>query len=148
MIELDFILNGFIYTRSLNKKCQVKHKSLLDSLEDSTNPCRWCVTSCPDEDKYEMLITCISIQKEIIKTGRIVYKILADKSLDIMMKTYGFLETITNELQKEHLSISNNIKRENRSEDNWRLPGCSQIFTVAQSLEGIFVNEILRYDWE
>jgi len=124
----------------------VNQKSLIDSLKDCTYSCGWCITNCPDEDKYEMLVTCINIQKEIVQVGNIVYRILSDRFFKTMKIITILLETFAAEIQKRHITVNYNFNAEHNSGDNRRLPGCSQIFTIAQSLEGIFDSEILRYD--
>ena len=127
----------------------MKQKSLDDALADCTNSCGWCVNHCPDEEKYEMLIVCISIQKEFVKLGSLVNNILADRTFELMKKIISLFETLAEVQPSTNLVIiQNNVKTDFNSEDNWKLPGCSQIFGVASSLEWIYVNQDLKYNTE
>ena len=124
-------------------------KSLIDALDECSNTCGWCVEHCPDEDKYEMLNTCINIQNKFSELGRIASIILAHSSITFMKSAFDFFEERVNELQQKHSTI-NHKKSERKTDEKevWKLPGCSQIFSVAQSLRDIYVNNSLKYDSE
>lgn len=125
----------------------MKQKSIIDALTDCADSCGWCVNHCPDEDKYEMLITCISIRKEFTRVGSIVNLILGNRSFEPMKKIIGLFEVLAEDPPIMQSSINqNNFKIDFNSDDSRRLPGCSQIFNVAQSLEWVYVKEDLRFD--
>ena len=120
----------------------MKQKSLVDALADCTNSCGWCVDHCPDEEKYDMLVVCISIQKEFTKVGCLTFKILAGRSFELMKKIISLFEVLFEAQLNTHLEINqNNFRTDYNLENKWRLPGCSQIFSVASSLEWMYISE-------
>ena len=121
--------------------------SLIEALENCTDSCGWCAHHCPDEDKYEMLVSCIRIQKEFLIVGSTVNKILSDKSNDSMKKIFKLFEFIADYLQMIHdADNKRNFRGVKKSEDGLRLPGCSQIFVVSQSLGQMYSKELLNED--
>jgi len=121
--------------------------SLIEALENCTDSCGWCAHHCPDEDKYEMLVSCIRIHKEFLIVGTIVIKILSNRSGDSMKKIFKLFETIADYLQAKH-SVENkrNFREARKTKDALRLPGCSQIFVISQSLGQMYSKELLNED--
>lgn len=123
----------------------MKSLSLIEALENCTDRCGWCVHHCPDEDKYEMLVSCIRIQKEFLAIGSIVNKILSKRSKSSMKKIFKLFATIADYLQTKHSSDDKrNFAETGNKGEALRLPGCSQIFMISQSLRHMYSKEILN----
>jgi hypothetical protein len=121
--------------------------SLIETLASCTDPCGWCIHQCPDHDKYEMLVTCLRVQKGFLIVSQTVNKILAGRSRGAMEKILMLFEILADNLQGEHIQINKiSFNAEHKPENVWRLPGCSQILLVAQTLEQIYLNETINRD--
>jgi hypothetical protein len=119
--------------------------SLEEALNSCSNSCGWCVHQCPDKDKYEMLIYCIRIQKEFISVGKMTRLILNDKADKFNKEIFKLFEVIANDFQERDPMIKKNNSRGKNLMDVSKLPGCSQIFLVAQSIQQTVLNK-LNYD--
>jgi hypothetical protein len=120
----------------------LKHVSLIDALTDCSNSCGWCVHHCPDEDKYEMLVTCIRIQKECAAICMTINSILADRAPDSMGKIFYVFEMLTENIEKSReTTTKNKIRLTDKPKKEQKKPGCSQIFQIALSIEQNYVNE-------
>jgi hypothetical protein len=123
----------------------MKNISLVEALENCADACGWCVHQCPDKDKYDMLVYCISIQKEFLAVGSLVNNILSGRSEVTMKKIFKFFEIIAGYFQENNSTGNKNDFREaGNSKDGLRLPGCSQIFMVSQSLGQIYSDDSLN----
>ena len=120
----------------------MKDISLFEALQDCTATCGWCIHHCPDVDKYDILVLCIRLQKEFINIWKNINSILPGRTNSIenlMLGVFTKLSEIehrTAEKQKRFLTPYSN-----KSENILRMPGCSQIFLLAQSLEETLWNE-------
>ena len=117
------------------------NKIILGKFGDFSDTCGWCDQNCPDEEKYEMLVTCIRIQNEFAIIGRKVSLMLGRTSPAFLQRIINLFKIFTDHIKPKQLKERSKITH-NNSEKEWRLPGCSQIFLVAQSLEQININEI------
>ena len=106
-----------------------------NALTDHTATCRWCIQQCHDRDKYEMLVTCIKIQNEFsLMLGEInlMFGIWATRFVEQIIKSFEeqveFINNRTTEVKEERSNLKEGSKEE------WKLPGCSQIFNLAQSI--------------
>ena len=105
--------------------------SLSDVLADHTTACGWCVRQCNDEDKYEMLVTCIRIQNkfsEMSKTINLVLDKNAPKFFDKIIEQSGKIAEEIKDYSEEGKNKTSDFDEERK------LPGCSQIFNIAQSI--------------
>jgi hypothetical protein len=119
--------------------------SLIEALENCTDSCGWCVHHCSDEDKYEMLVLCIRIQNEFLIVDRIVNKILSNRSEVSMKKIFRLFEAIASYLLVNHsLENKSNFSEAGKKEESLKLPGCSQIFKISQSLGQMYSKEFLN----
>ena len=125
----------------------MKNIYLNSPLTDHTATCRWCVQQCHDRDKYEMLITCIKIQNEFsLMIGKInlMFGIWAtrfvDQIIDSLERQIEFIHNHTAEVKEENPNLSEGSKEE------WKLPGCSQIFNIAQSIAQTYISKFRNND--
>lgn len=110
--------------------------SLIKALAGCTESCGWCINYCDEEDKYEILVSCIHIQKEFLALSRNL-KLYARKQIhEWNEKILDLFELLSAEIQKkQNLPDKINIKVKDSLNEDWILPGCSRIFEVALSLE-------------
>jgi len=125
----------------------MKDISLIEALTGSAAGCEWCIHQCPDEDKYENLLSCIRIQKGLLVICKMACSILDDKTSLFMKKLIKIFEKLSEvllgELKTHDVSaprLSYNYLRSRK------LPGCSHIFLISQSLEHDIISRI--YDIE
>ena len=125
----------------------MKDLSLIEALTNCTDSCGWCVQHCPDKVKYDMLVSCIRIQKEFLCISSTVNEILAGRSSSSMKKIFVLFEIIADDLHTKHLSDNQKVFNSARElENSWRLPGCSQIFMLSQSLRQVYLNEFSKVE--
>ncbi|GIK59307.1 MAG: hypothetical protein HND39_05680 [Ignavibacteriota bacterium] len=110
--------------------------SLIKALAGCTESCGWCINYCDEEDKYEILVSCIHIQKEFLALSRNLNSMLGSRFMSGMKKILDLFELLSAEIQKkQNLPDKINIKVKDSLNEDWILPGCSRIFEVALSLE-------------
>jgi hypothetical protein len=127
----------------------LKHVSLIDALTDCSTSCGWCVHQCPDEDKYEMLVTCIRIQKECAAICMMINSILAERASDSTKKIFYVFEILTENLQKSQgTATKNTLRLKDKPEKERKKPGCSKIFQIALFIEQSYLNEQYHQDRE
>jgi hypothetical protein len=105
----------------------------LETITYGADACRWCVQQCPDEEKYEILVTCISIKNEFSLICRRINLVLGKTSPDFLKNIIAQFEKVSERIETEPV-LGKSIRLAESAEEKWRLPGCSQIFLVAQSL--------------
>ena len=117
--------------------------SLSDALADHTTACGWCVRQCSDEDKYEMLVTCIRIQikfNEISKTINLVLDKNAPIFFDKIIEHSGKIAEEIKDYSEEGKNKTSDFDEERK------LPGCSQIFNIAQSIAQTHISKFRNND--
>jgi hypothetical protein len=117
--------------------------SLLEALNNYDSACKWCNQSCPDEEKYETLVTCLRIQdvfKIIIKE---VHFTIGKTSSGLINNIIYGIKVLNEEMQPDTKKIRNEITN---SEGSWKLPGCCQLFRLAQSIEQTYLNKLRNID--
>jgi hypothetical protein len=119
---------------------------LFESVADYSAPCKWCIQNCSEKDKYEMLVTCIKIQNEFVLIIRKINLLLGERA-------GRFIEQIIIRLEQQieyMLGCVTEVKEEpnlvNSSNKAWKLPGCSQIFNIAQSISHSYSSKRLNSD--
>jgi hypothetical protein len=121
----------------------VKEISFINSL-DCTASCGWCVHQCSDEDKYEILVFSLQIQKEcllICKTINLMLGGTAPESVHNVIELFKKLAIHVQDksgASKTKELIPGSVER--------KKPGCSQIFLIAQMLEQSCLNQSYRND--
>ena len=78
---------------------------LNDALKNCSKSCGWCTHQCPDEDKYEMLVYCIQIQKEFLAIGKLLREIIGEKSVKVVKDIGTLFELIIYDLHKKKLIV-------------------------------------------
>ncbi len=115
--------------------------SLIEALSDCTTSCGWCVNHCMDEEKYGVLVYCISVQKECVEILREVNLILSNQAPNSIKEITELFEILSENVQK-NIKTTNTYttKFMNKPKENLK-PGCSQIFLISQLLEQSFSYE-------
>ncbi|HEY7751285.1 MAG TPA: hypothetical protein VH917_03250 [Ignavibacteriaceae bacterium] len=124
----------------LQKGIIVKDISFLNALADCTSSCGWCVHRCPDKDKYEILVLCIKLQNEFAKIWKNINSILPGR-IDLLGR--NLLDVFTNLAEMEHRAAEDQKRilfSKTISEKAWQMPGCSQIFMLANILDRTYLN--------
>jgi hypothetical protein len=117
--------------------------SLIEALKSCTTGCSWCVHHCPDEDKYENLVTCIRIQKGLLVICKMAGSILDDKTSLFMKKLIKIFEKLSEVLLEEWKTHNVSAPRLGYNyEISNKLPGCSHIFLVSQLLEQTYLQTL------
>jgi len=120
---------------------------LIETLTKGKDSCEWCSHQCNDEDKYEMLVTCIRIQKECLLICQTVSLILTGNTSASIKNILYVFEKLTENVQSNSKTIrASTPKSVIKSGGTWKKPGCSQIFLIAQSLEQKYPNEYYQSD--
>jgi hypothetical protein len=117
--------------------------TLTDTLSGCVDHCGWCLHQCPEEDKYEILVTCLKLQSGFNKLYLSVYLQLSDRSADTIKNFSTFYSKFALYYQRrENVQIKNLGKKELNTEDFEKLPGCSQIFHISQILNETYLNKL------
>lgn len=113
-----------------------------DALAGCADHCGWCVHQCPEEDKYEILVTCLKLQSEFNKLYQSVYLQLSDGSAETI-KNFSILfnKTALNYQRRENERIKNLRMKELSADDFRKLPGCSQIFHISQIVNETYLQK-------
>ncbi len=116
----------------------MRNISLIEALSDCTTSCRWCDNHCIDEEKYDVIVYCISIQKECVEILRKVNLILSHKASNSLREITELFEILSENVQKSIKTTNiSSLEFVNKPEENLK-PGCSQIFLISQLLEQSF----------
>ena len=114
--------------------------TLIEALLDCKT-CGWCDHQCVDEEKYDVLVYCISIQKECVEILREVNLILSRGAYNSSKEITKLFEILTENVQKNIKSTNIGVSKfVHKPEENLK-PGCSQIYLISQLLEQSFTYE-------
>lgn len=121
---------------------------LTEIIKDAGDFCEWCTHPCKDEDKYEMLVICIIIQKEFLAVCRKINLILGYNVSNVMMCIMEIFEKLTEDVLKQAGTATSGIPVSlNKSDNESKNIGCSQIFLISQFIEGSYLNKSYNNDW-
>jgi hypothetical protein len=125
----------------------VKQNSLTNALTDCTESCGWCVNQCEDGEKYEVLVNCIRFQKEFLLVSKNINSMLGGRSTEMMKKILDLFKLLSVDIQKKQGDLNKaKLKTSVLSIEKWKLPGCSNIFEIALSLERLYLDGALDSD--
>ena len=117
---------------------------LTEIIKDAGDFCEWCTLPCKDEDKYEMLIICINIQRECLLIFRTVNSILGVS--DFMRRVIEIFEMLSEDVRRQSEAITSNGSAVNELVRRNNKTGCSQIFNVAGLIEQSYLNRSFNSD--
>ena len=113
---------------------------LFKSIADYAAPCTWCIKNCSDNEKYEILVAGIKIRNEFSLIIRTINLMFGANATRIAGQIFCVFESqadlIHNYIKQEEPNLSECSKEE------WKLPGCSQIFNITQLIEQTYSNKI------
>ncbi len=104
----------------------------ISMIEVFTRNCEWCTHQCLDNDKYEILVLCLNIQKKFAEILINLNLVLSYQASDTVNKITNLFE----EIFESSRSI-NDFESLNEPIKNFH-PGCSYIFSISQFLEQSF----------
>jgi hypothetical protein len=117
---------------------------LTEIIKDAGDFCEWCTLPCKDEDKYEMLIICINIQRECLLICRTVNSILGVS--DFMKRVIEIFEMLSEDVRRQSEAITSKGSAVNKSFRRNNNAGCSHIFSIARLLEQSYLNSSYNSD--
>ena len=116
----------------------MKEFSFIDLLRDGTDFCEWCQYPCIDEDKYEMLILCITVQREFFSIYNLAYLFLGPQASGLTKSIMKIFEKLMEDIRQKAETV---IDKSNRRVNELKNFGCSQLFLISQQIEESYLNK-------
>ncbi len=137
-----------LYTLSEKRATLIMdEKTFINLLADCTISCSWCDHQCNDADKYEMLVTCISIQKEFLNICRMAASIIGKNISGFIKNLFHIFEHMIDHCISKYLAQNNaNTRMPHNFNNKYFSLGCSQIFQISQLIESLYTANLHKND--